>query len=199
MAHPALAYLERGLFGSAVDDPPALEGAIRFFEGAGTRGALELVGEEILQLLREGAAPCQICVVAPSHERWRAPLETAFSTLGIPYAIDTPARLLQTPCGQALLSLLRFAWSGADRPELCDFFVPAVVRRGDLTLAVSTNGASPALARRLRERLERDLGPEYARALETLRAERARLLREEADPERRRQTLERLAASLELP
>ena len=87
----------------------------------------------------------------------------------------------------------------ADRPELCDFFVPAVVRRGDLTLAVSTNGASPALARRLRERLERDLGPEYAGALETLRAERARLLREEPDPEQRRQALERLAASLELP
>ena len=118
VAHPALAYLERGLFGSAVDDPPALEGAIRFFEGAGTRGALELVGEEILQLLRDGAAPDQIGVVVPSHERWRAPLETAFSTLGIPYAIDAPARLPQTPFGQALLSLLRFAWSGADRPEL---------------------------------------------------------------------------------
>ena len=57
-------------------------------------------------------------MVVPSYERLRAPLETAFSTLGIPYAIDTPARLPQTPFGQALLSLLRFAWSGAGRPEL---------------------------------------------------------------------------------
>ncbi len=118
VAHPALAYLERGLFGSPAGDPPALEGAIRFFEGAGTRGSLELVGEEILQLLRDGAAPQQVGVVVPSQERWRAPLETAFSTLGIPYAIDAPARLPQTPFGQALLSLLRFAWSGAERPEL---------------------------------------------------------------------------------
>jgi len=118
VAHPALAYLERGLFGDTAGEPPALDGGIRFFEGAGTRGALELVGEEILRLLRDGTAPDQIGVVVPSYDRWRAPLETAFSTLGIPYAIDSPTRLPQTPFGQALLALLRFAWSGADRPEL---------------------------------------------------------------------------------
>jgi ATP-dependent helicase/DNAse subunit B len=121
VAHPALAYLERGLFGSAEGEPPPLDGAIRFLEGAGTRGALELVGEEILRLLREGTAPDRIGVVVPSHERWRAPLETAFATLGIPYAIGAPARLPQTPFGQALLALLRFAWAGADRPELFRF------------------------------------------------------------------------------
>jgi siroheme synthase-like protein len=87
----------------------------------------------------------------------------------------------------------------ADRPELCDFFAPAVVRQGDLTIAVSTNGASPALARRVRERLEAEFGPAWGRALETLRAERARLLREEPDGERRRRALEALVASLELP
>jgi ATP-dependent helicase/nuclease subunit B len=118
VAHPALAYLERGLFGDAAGEPPALEGAIRFFEGAGMRGALELVGEEILHLLREGAAPDQIGVVVPSSDRWRAPLETAFATLGIPYAIDSPTRLPHTPFGQALLALLRFAWAGAGRAEL---------------------------------------------------------------------------------
>jgi len=118
VAHPALAYLERGLFGDAGGEPPALDGAIRFLEGAGTRGALELVGEEILHLLRDGTAPDQIGVVVPSYDRWRAPLETAFATLGISYAIDSPTRLPQTPFGQALLALLRFAWSGVGRPEL---------------------------------------------------------------------------------
>lgn len=48
-----------------------------------------------------------------------------------------------------------------DRPELCDFIVPSVIRRGDLLISISTGGRSPALARRLREELERTLGPEY--------------------------------------
>jgi siroheme synthase-like protein len=50
----------------------------------------------------------------------------------------------------------------------CDFAAPAVVRRGDLTIAVSTGGRSPALARRLREGFDRDFGPEWAQALEVL-------------------------------
>ncbi len=62
----------------------------------------------------------------------------------------------------------------ADEPALCDFFVPAVVRRGDLTIAISTEGASPALAARLRERFERDLGAQYAELVEKLGEIRAR-------------------------
>jgi precorrin-2 dehydrogenase/sirohydrochlorin ferrochelatase len=58
-------------------------------------------------------------------------------------------------------------WLNAvDQPALCDFITPAIVRRGDLTLAVSTNGRSPGLARRIREDLERQYGPEYAEEVE---------------------------------
>lgn len=50
----------------------------------------------------------------------------------------------------------------ADVPSLCTFTVPAVITQGDLLIAVSTGGASPALARRIREKLEEQFGPEYA-------------------------------------
>jgi len=50
----------------------------------------------------------------------------------------------------------------------CDFAAPAVVRRGDLVLAISTGGRSPALARKLREDLEGRFGVEWAELLEVL-------------------------------
>jgi precorrin-2 dehydrogenase/sirohydrochlorin ferrochelatase len=49
-----------------------------------------------------------------------------------------------------------------DVPELCDFYYPAVVRRGSLQIAISTGGESPALAQRLRGKLQKEFGPEYA-------------------------------------
>ena len=60
-----------------------------------------------------------------------------------------------------------------DAPELSDFHVPAVVRRGKLILAVSTGGRAPGLARRLREWLQRRFGPEWDENLEILGAARA--------------------------
>lgn len=48
-----------------------------------------------------------------------------------------------------------------DRPELCDFHVPAQLRRGNLLLAISTSGRAPGLARVLREYLETVFGPEW--------------------------------------
>jgi precorrin-2 dehydrogenase/sirohydrochlorin ferrochelatase len=63
-----------------------------------------------------------------------------------------------------------------DQPELCTFIVPAQVRRGDLTLAISTGGASPALARKLREELEHHFGPEYGPFLALMQAIRTRIL-----------------------
>jgi precorrin-2 dehydrogenase/sirohydrochlorin ferrochelatase len=52
-----------------------------------------------------------------------------------------------------------------DRPALCSFIVPALVSQGDLTIAVSTSGASPALAKKIRQELEQRFGAEYALAL----------------------------------
>jgi siroheme synthase-like protein len=49
-----------------------------------------------------------------------------------------------------------------DDAENCDFIVPSSLRRGDVTIAVSTSGRSPALARKIRTRLENEFGEEYA-------------------------------------
>lgn len=52
-----------------------------------------------------------------------------------------------------------------DTPR-CSFIAPSILRKGDLTIAISTSGKAPALAVRLKERLQRELGPEYERFLE---------------------------------
>ena len=86
----------------------------------------------------------------------------------------------------------------ADVPELCTFIAPAVVKRGELQIAISTSGASPAFAARLRRTLEQQFGAEYALTLEVLRAARRRLHADEIDPADRMRRLKDLANS-ELP
>ena len=48
----------------------------------------------------------------------------------------------------------------------CNFIAPSILRKGDLTIAISTSGKAPALAVRLKERLQRELGPEYEHFLD---------------------------------
>ena len=117
----ALAHLERHLFSDTPPDGPPLDGAVRFLEGAGARGSLELVAESIRELAADGSPLEQIALVVPAVERWRAPLETVLGTLGIPFAIEGRIRLGQTPYGQALLSLLRFEWQQGGRRDLYAF------------------------------------------------------------------------------
>jgi ATP-dependent helicase/nuclease subunit B len=118
VAPPALAHLERALFADEPGDAPTLDGAIRFFEGAGSRGTLELVGEEVLSLARGGMPPERIGLVVPGHERIRGAVETVLGSLGVPYAVDGELRLTQTPLVHALAALLRFAWAGGTRGDL---------------------------------------------------------------------------------
>jgi ATP-dependent helicase/DNAse subunit B len=119
---PVLGHLERFLFREEVPErTPELDGSVRFLEGAGIRGTLELVADEILGLLRDGTAAEEIAIVCPSLERWRAALDTAFATLDVPYSLEGRLRLGQTPFGQALLSLLRYAWLAGERRDLFSF------------------------------------------------------------------------------
>ena len=81
-----------------------------------------------------------------------------------------------------------------DDPPHCDFYYPSVVRRGDLQIAISTAGHSPALAQRLRRELELQFGPEYGEWLSRLGDVRQKLFAADIDPEERRRLLHRLAS-----
>jgi len=70
-----------------------------------------------------------------------------------------------------------------DAPKLCDFHVPAQIRRGDLLFTISTGGRSPALARVLRERVEASFGPEWEERLDELATARARWRSSGLDPQ----------------
>lgn len=81
-----------------------------------------------------------------------------------------------------------------DVPDLCDFFYPAVVRRGDLQIAVSTAGQSPSLAQKIRLQLEKQFGPGYAQWLAELGETRKLILASDLDKERKLELLHSLAS-----
>lgn len=64
-----------------------------------------------------------------------------------------------------------------DDPPHCNFYAVSVVRQGDLSIGISTNGVAPALANRIRRRFEREFGPEYADFLALMKARRADIAR----------------------
>jgi len=77
--------------------------------------------------------------------------------------------------------------------SLCDFYYPAVVRRGPLQIAISTAGHSGALAQRLRKQLESQFGPEWESWLRWLGEARSSLYDDPLSPKRRRTMLHRMA------
>jgi precorrin-2 dehydrogenase/sirohydrochlorin ferrochelatase len=80
-----------------------------------------------------------------------------------------------------------------DTPAECDFIVPSTLTRGELTVSVSTGGASPALARRLRLELEKLFPKSYGRFVRLLAGLRAEVARAVPDAARRRAILQELA------
>ncbi len=80
-----------------------------------------------------------------------------------------------------------------DCPELCTFLVPAVIRRGPLTISISTGGKSPAVSAQIRRELENLYGEEYGLFLTCLGELRNRLLKEIPDPKKRRELFIKLS------
>ena len=106
------------------------------------------------------------------RRRWFAPddLDGMFLCVAAsPDPVERAAIHREARARQVLVNVM-------DDPAHCDFAAPAVVRRGDLAIAVSTGGRSPALASRLREQLEGRYGPEWAALLDLLAEVRAQTI-----------------------
>ena len=80
----------------------------------------------------------------------------------------------------------------ADQPRDCNFILPSIVNRGDLTISISTSGKSPALAKKLRKSLEDQFGDEYAVLLQLMGAIRKKLLSRSHEPEAHKKLFEQL-------
>jgi siroheme synthase-like protein len=81
-----------------------------------------------------------------------------------------------------------------DVPDLCDFFYPSIVRRGDLQIAISTGGQSPALAQKIRQQLEKQFGPGYADWVAELGETRRLILASDLPKDRKLELLHSLAS-----
>lgn len=90
------------------------------------------------------------------REYQQGDLAEAFLVIGATDDAETNEQVWQEAVERGVLVNI------VDDPARCNFIVPSLVQRGDLCLAISTGGKSPALAKRLRERLEAEFGPEYA-------------------------------------
>ncbi len=80
----------------------------------------------------------------------------------------------------------------ADFPEACNFILPSIVNQGDLLIAISTSGKSPAFAKKMRKDLEKQFGKEYAEFLMLMGAIRKKLLSKKHQPEEHKHIFEKL-------
>ena len=173
------------------------------------RGALVVgagkVGEgKIANLVAAGAKVKAVSLTAtPQVKRWgdegtielelrpyeSADLDGRFLVIAATEDNDTNVRVFEDAERRQMLCNV------VDVTHLCNFILPSIVRRGDLAIAVSTGGASPALARRIRLEIGDSYGDEYAVALKLLGALRTELKELYPDPEDRKVIFERIVYS----
>lgn len=127
------------------------------------RTAVVIGAEAVRQGKAEALAAAGAAVIVRDEDEWTpADLDGAF--LCVASSADPATREAIYRAGRERGVLVNVM----DDVPRCDFAAPAVVRRGELAIAISTGGRSPAMARRLRERLEIEFGPEWAEVLSLL-------------------------------
>lgn len=97
-------------------------------------------------------------------------LDGAFMVIGATDRNDVNERISKDAMARGLLVNI------VDDPDRCNFILPSLVQQGDLSIAISTGGKSPALAKKLRKELEKQYGPEYQTLLVIMGILRKRIL-----------------------
>jgi precorrin-2 dehydrogenase/sirohydrochlorin ferrochelatase len=166
-------------------------------------GAGSIAESKIASLLEAGA---KVCVVAPeatpkvrswAHARkidWRRRTFRSKDMHGMFLVVAaTPSRELHEQIFKQARRL-NVLCNVVDVPPLCDFYYPAVVRRGALQIAISTTGQSPALAQRLRKELEHQFAREYEQWLTHIGKARQKIQARNLRAEDRKQLLHELVS-----
>jgi precorrin-2 dehydrogenase/sirohydrochlorin ferrochelatase len=140
------------------------------------------VTEPIAVLAREGKIQLE------QREFLDSDLQNVFLVIAATSLPDLNRRVFEAARARNILC------NAVDDPNNCDFYYGSVVRRGDLQIAISTAGHSPALAQRLRKQLEVQFGPEYTDWIRELAATREDLFAQDIDPQRRKSLLHAVAS-----
>lgn len=146
---------------------------------AGGAAVVDVISPELVEPLGQLAAAGRVRHIARRFEP--ADLDGAFLVIAATDDFEMNRLVFEEAEARGVLAQV------VDDPPQCAFIMPSVLRRGGLTIAISTGGASPALAVRLRERLQEAIGAEYERFVELAGALRPRIMDEIPDPAVRKQ------------
>jgi precorrin-2 dehydrogenase len=127
-----------------------------------------LISRELTPYLDEEVRQARIFLLAPAYETRY--LKDKFLVVGATDDLELNKRIGREARGRGMLCNI------VDDPGECNFILPSLVSRGDLTIAISTAGKSPALAKKIRQALEREFPESYAGYLELLGYIRSQVL-----------------------
>jgi precorrin-2 dehydrogenase/sirohydrochlorin ferrochelatase len=150
--------------------------------GAKVKVVAPQVSEPIAALARDGKIELE------QREFVESDLDSIFLVIAATSLRDLNRQVFEAARARNILC------NAVDDPNHCDFYYGSVVRRGDLQIAISTAGHSPALAQRLRKKLEIQFGPEYTDWIRELAATREDLFAQDIDPQRRKSLLHAVAS-----
>jgi precorrin-2 dehydrogenase/sirohydrochlorin ferrochelatase len=127
-----------------------------------------VISRDLTPILKEAVEQGRVSWLSQGYET--AFLENQFLIIGATDDLELNARISREARERGILCNI------VDNPPLCDFILPAVIRRGDLSIAISTGGKSPALAKKIRRKLDQEFPPSYGPYIELLGLIRSNVL-----------------------